>query len=282
MSIKICLAPVAAMVLGLAGSASAGFAVYGTSAAGTSTTLFGSGDRRLDTLAFTGSATTMTSADFVRFGGGRLVNSTGSFGWTDPIARDTNTSGHVHGANPDRADLSTSFGGENAGTGTLAEVFGSPLGYKNLSWIVDSEDNASWTLDLFLSNTGAFAPDANPASVELSVLERGSNSDFSIAGITGFSNSGAPILTAALHILRNQTTNTGWTLNTLEISGAQQVAGVGISLPSDWGTLYGVRVSAVAADSGPDIVAVGMIPAPGPISLAAAAGLIALPRRRYH
>lgn len=255
-------------------------AVYGTSASGTTTTLFGSGDRRLDALAFTGSSTVMTSADFVRFSGGNLTSNMGSGNWNDLIARDMNTSGNDCWGNPDRADLSTPFTNEASSKGTLSEVFGSPLGYKNLSWIVDGEDFGSYTLDLHFNSSFTLVPDNSAGSVELAVLERGGNSDFGVAGITGFNLDGSPILTPSLLITRSQTASAGWSLDTLEIGGAQAVHGVGISLPSEWGALLGVRVTALTSYNGPDIVAVGAIPTPGAVSLAGLAGVMAISRRR--
>jgi hypothetical protein len=266
-------------VLAASGSAFAAVTPYAVSSSGTSTTLFGSGDRRLETLAFSGSGSVMTNADFVRFSGGRLEGNAGPFGWNAAIDRDMDTSGHAFEANPDRADLSTPLTGEANSEGAISEVFGSPLGYKNLSWIIDGEGFGPYTLDLYLNNVSAFTPDANDASVELAVLERGGNSDFSIQGIIGFGNSG-PILTPAYHVLRSQTGYAGWTLNTLEIGDNQNVNGIGLSLPQEWGQLLGVRISAVESDSGPDIVAVGMVPSPGAVTLAGAAGLLAFGRRR--
>lgn len=267
-------------ILGVAGSASAAINTYAVTSAGTSTTLFASGDRRLNTLAFSGSSTLMTNADFVRFTGGKLVSNKGPFGWNQLGDRDMSTAGNATDGNPDRADLSTPLTGEASSKGAISEVFGSSLGYKNLSWIVDGEDSGAYTLDLFLNNVSAFTPDSNASTVELAVLERGGNSDFSIAGITGFTLSGDPILTAAYHVLRSQTGYAGWTLDTLEIADAQNVNGVGLSLPHEWGQVLGVRISAVSSDNGPDIVAVGMIPSPGAVSLAGAAGLLAAGRRR--
>lgn len=267
-------------ILGASGSAFAAITPYAVTSAGTSTTLFGSGDRRLNTLAFSGSSTVMTNADFVRFSGGRLVSNKGPFGWTDLGDRDMNTAGNATDGNPDRADLSTPLTGEASSKGAISEVFGSSLGYKNLSWIVDGEDAGSYTLDLYLNNVSAFTPDASNSTIELAVLERGGNSDFTIQGITGFNNSGAPILSPSYHVLRSQTGYAGWTLDTLEIGGAQNVHGVGLSLPQEWGQLVGVRISAVASDNGPDIVAVGMVPSPGAVTLAGMAGLLAAGRRR--
>lgn len=267
-------------VLASCGSAFAAVTPYAVTSSGTSTTLFGSGDRRLDTLAFSGSSTVMTNADFVRFSGGRLVSNSGPYGWSDLGNRDMSTAGNSFQGNPDRADLSTPLTGEASSKGAISEVFGSSLGYKNLSWIVDGEDDGSYTLDLYLNNSSAFTPDANDGSIELAVLERGGNSDFTVRGITGFTLGGEAILTPSYHVLRSQTGYAGWKLDTLEIGEEQKVHGVGLSLPQEWGQLVGIRISAVGSDSGPDIVAVGVVPSPGAVTLAGMAGLMAAGRRR--
>lgn len=266
-------------VLAASGSALAAITPYAVTSSGTSTTLFGSGDRRLNTLAFSGSSTVMTNADFVRFSGGRLVGNVGPLAWTDLANRDMSTAGNTYHANPDRADSSTALTGEASSKGAISEVFGSSLGYKNLSWIVDGEDNGSYTLDLHLNNTSAFTPDASDSTVELAILERGGNSDFTVQAILGFTNAG-PVLSPAYHVLRSQTGYAGWKLNTLEIDDEQKVYGIGLSLPQEWGQILGVRISTVASDNGADIVAVGMVPSPGAVTLAGAAGLMAFGRRR--
>jgi hypothetical protein len=271
---------VVAALLGASGAAHASFALYGVNSKATSTTLHGTGDRQLNQLGFVGNSTLFTDADLTRFDGGSLVCNKGPYSWADEAQRDMNTKSHGCWANPDRADVSSPFTGEAGSTGRLNEVFGSPLGYKNLSWIIDGEDNRTYTLDLHLSALNHFTVDSDPSTIEFAFLERGGNSDIAVQGITGFDDNGMPILTPAIVITRKQTTRAGWTLNTLEIGGAQQVEGAGLSLPSEWGTLVGVRLENRKGFNGPDIVAVAMIPTPGSAALAGLAGLLVVRRRR--
>lgn len=80
----------------------------------------------------------------------------------------------------------------------------------------------------------------------------------------------------------------GWTLDTLEIGGAQNVVGFGISLDASWTNLKGFRIEAKNGFNGPDIVAVGtgvtvpppLIPSPGALGVLGLGGLVAMRRRR--
>ncbi len=250
--------------------------IYKVDSGLTSSTLFG-GDRQLNTMGFLGSSSTFNGSNFLHWVDGSLTNNAGTFGWNDSISRDIDSS-NVYSGNPDRADSATPFSGEGSASGTLKEVFG-PFGsgYKNMSYIIDGEDNAAWHMDLILANGSWFTPDADTGSVELSVLERGGNSDFNIYGIKADGT-----LTSALFVSRNVTGATGWKLDTLEIGGSQNVHGVGISLDSSWGMLKGFRVEAKNGFNGPDIVALGVVnpvPAPGALALLAVAGVVGRRRR---
>lgn len=263
--------------LGLLASANAADAamIYKADQSTTSSTLHG-GDRELNSLGFLGTSDAYSDANFLMWADGSLTNNAGTYGWMNSIARDVGSS-NTYSGNPDRADGATAFSSEGSGAGTLKEVFGSfGSGYKNMSYIVDGEDNGAWTLDLFLA-TGTFVtPDGDSSTVELSVLERGGNSDFKIFGIKADGS-----LTSALMVNRTATGATGWTLDSLEIDGAQQVHGVGISLDQSWGQLKGFRIQAENGFNGPDIVAVGtVVPAPGALALLGLAGIAGLRRRR--
>ena len=261
-----------------AGFASAGTAFYAASSAGTTSILHG-GNRELDTISFTGAANTMSGADFLNFHDGSLTNNIGTYGWNAAIPRDVNSSNNVSG-NPDRADTASPFVGEVGKTGTLREVFGAFNGYKNMSYIIDGEDNASWTLDLLFGGNTLFNADSNLRTADLAILERGGNSDLRIRGIRADGS-----LTDSIMMLRASTGKTGWTLDTLEIGGAQNVVGVGISLDASWQNLKGFRFEAAPGMNGPDLVAVGvsttrLVPAPASAMAIGLAGTLAGRRRR--
>ncbi len=262
--------------LGIASFALGSVDFHAVSSGSTSSVLHG-GDRELTALGFVSSPSAWDGSNFLHWTSGSLTNNLGTYGWTDAVARDMGGSNTITG-NPDRADGATSFGGEGGGTGTLAEVFGSFGGYKNMSWIVDGEDNGAWTLDLFLTAGQWLDADGDSGSVELAILERGGNSDLSIRGIRGDGS-----LTGAISMLRGSTGNTGWSLDTLEIDGNQQVKGVGISLDASWQNIVGFRFEAANGMNGPDLVGVGitnsLVPSPGALALLGAAMIIGRRRR---
>lgn len=250
--------------------------IHSVKAAGTTSVLHGQ-DRELMQLAFTGTSFTMAGPDFLRFTDGALNNNAGAFGWNAPINRDVNSNNNYSG-NPDRADGSTPYLLEANAQGTLAEVFGPFSGYKNMSRLIDGEDNGAWTLDLFFAPGQHLNADEDDSTIELAILERGVNSDLNIYGITAGNSMTAPIF-----VSRSAVGSAGWSLDTLEINGAQTVGGVGISLDSSWTGLIGFRFESKSNFNGPDLIAVGTpatVPAPGTLALAGLAGLTARRRLR--
>ncbi len=269
----------AAGLTALAATVSAGPVKHAGTAAGTVSILHGQ-DRELMSLAFATTGFTLTGADFLNFTDGSIVNNIGPYGWFDPMARDVDGA-NVYTGNPDRADGSSPYDGEAAATGTLAEVFGAFSGYKNMSRLIDGEDNAGWVLDLLFDPSRRLDADGDDATVEVAVLERGRNSDFNIYGITT-----GNAVTGPLFVSRAETGGVGWSLDTLEIGGAQEVGAVGISLDASWVDLIGLRIEAASGFNGPDLIAVGTgplrtVPAPGSFALAGLAALtVGAARRR--
>lgn len=263
--------------LGLAAAASAAVTTFhAVNSAGTSTVLHG-GDRELTSLAFQTSGDVWNGSNFLRWHDGSMTNNVSSYGWTSAIPRDMGPS-NTYSGNPDRADNASPFAGEGGSTGTLAEVFGSFGGYKNMSWIVDGEDSLGWTLDLYLESGKILNADGDANSIELAILERGGNSDLRIRGIYGDGSVTDPVT-----MLHGNTGFAGWSLDTLEIDGSQQVFGLGISLDSSWQGLVGFRFEAANGMNGPDIVGIGVgtvVPAPGAVALLATGLLVGVRRRR--
>lgn len=262
---------------GLTAAASAAVTTFhAVSSSGTSTVLHG-GDRELTSLAFMTSGDVWNGSNFLRWHDGNITNNVSSYGWTSAIPRDMGSS-NTYSGNPDRADNASPFAGEGSSTGTLAEVFGSFGGYKNMSWIVDGEDSLGWSLDLYLEDGKILNADGSANSIELAILERGGNSDLRIRGIYEDGS-----VTDSIMMLRANTGYAGWSLDTLEIDGNQQVFGVGISLDSSWQGLVGFRFEAANGMNGPDIVGIGVgtvVPAPGAVALLATGLLVGLRRRR--
>ncbi|MBM4112653.1 MAG: hypothetical protein FJ253_04655 [Phycisphaerae bacterium] len=262
--------------LGAAASALAGTDFHAVSSSLTSSVLHG-GDRELTALGFVTSSSVQNGSNFLHWADGSLTNNIGTYGWTAAMPRDMGSSNSVSG-NADRADSATPFGGESSSTGTLSEVFGSFGGYKNMSWIIDGEDNGAWTLDLLLGAGQMLNADADSNTVELSILERGGNSDLRVRGIRSDGS-----FTSAIDMLRGATGATGWTLDTIEIGGSQSVKGVGISLDASWQNLVGFRFEAANGMNGPDLVGVGvtnaLVPSPGALALLGAAVLVGRRRR---
>lgn len=258
-------------------AASASPTFYSATSTGTTTVMHGN-DRELTQLAFSGTPFMMTGPDFLRFQNGSLTNNQGTFGWVDPISRDTDGNNAFSG-NPDRADGSTPFAYEPHGQGTLVETFSYFSGsYKNMSRLIDGEDNGSWTLDLLFAPGQYLNADSDSSTVELALLERGVNSDINVYGITTGNSLTGPIFVGRSHV-----GGAGWNLNTLEIDNDQTVGGVGLSLDPSWTGLIGFRFEAVDGFNGPDLVAVGTsrtIPAPGSLAVLGAMGLFARNRRR--
>ncbi len=248
----------------------------------TVSTLHG-GDRELNRMGFLGGATSIYTGDnFLRWNSGSLTSLQSTSGWTTPILRDMDSS-NVFDANPDHADNASPFAGEGTATGTLAEVFG-PFGapgsgFKNMSWLVDGEDDKGYKLDLFFPKGQSLVIDGDSKTVEVSVLERNGNSDFRVIGL--FANGST---TPAVSVTRDLTEATGWDIDSLEIKGPQKVSAVGISLDERFSGIVGIRIECNGdTDNGPDIVAVGTsnpVPAPGAIALGGlAAGTLARRRR---
>lgn len=262
--------------LSFAGAASAATVIHGVDSSLTATILHG-GDRELLSMGFNASPTVFTGANLLHFSDGTLTNNVGTFGWNDPIPRDLDFSSEYSG-NPDRADISTPYAGEGAGTGTLREVFG-PFGhgYKNLSYIIDGEDDGAWHMDLFFAAGLTLSADADDSTVEIAILERGRNSDFRLYGIRADHSLTPGIRTSA------NLAAAGWDMDTLEVYEDQPVGGVGLSLDPTWTNLIGFRIEADPSFGGPDIIAVGTaapVPAPGAFAAGMAGGALLLRRRR--
>jgi hypothetical protein len=254
-------------------------------------------DRAFVETGFVGTSFKLTAADIGTFQSGTLVNSDGTYTWNDVVPSDFG-GGNTYPQNPDRGDTATPFPSEGLGGAKLSEVF-EP---RNLAYLLDGESDVSWTLDLLYGPGLGVVADGDDSTMELLVLERGANS---MLGVQAILTDGS--LTAA--VLLNFRTDPGsdygvarnggltdFSLDTLEIGGAQQVAGIGVDLGA-FGLTAGQAVLGyrffAQADSpslrfdGPDFLGfVGTVrsqavPEPGSLALAGIGALgVALAARR--
>ncbi len=125
----------------------------------------------------------------------------------------------------------------------------SSLGNRNLNSILDSEDDANASLNLFFSK---------PTN-HLFFFERGRNSDLKVQLIDAMGG----LLGNSITIDRTQWKDAGYAIDTTEIGGPQGVGSYGLRQD---GLIAGIRVTSQAGFNGPDFKVVGgNIPAvPGP------------------
>jgi hypothetical protein len=202
------------------------------------------GNRTFVETGFVGTNFKFTTDNISQFKNGKLNftsdNVNYQYGWTDVIPSDLG-SGNVYPLNPDRGDTATPFAGEPDG-GTLEEVFGSG----NLAYLLDGESDVTWTLDLLFESGFGIVADGDDKTVDLMMFERGANSMVGVRAILAN-------LTLSQDLIVNFRTSgstygvpgkgglADYRLNTTEIGGAQDVAGVGIDL-SAFGLSAGTQV----------------------------------------
>jgi len=246
------------------------------------------GDRAFISTEFVGSSAKFDTNSIGHFQDGTLrIGGAhgGTYGWNSAIPRDVDTSGNDYALNPDRGDKTTAFGGEAGKTAKLSEVFGQ----SNLGYLLDGEAERAWTLDLMYGNGGYITADGS-SDPELLMLERGANSKL---GVRAILEGGAFSQDFIMDFHTNKQAGlTDYTLNTLEIDGAQQVGGIGVSLDA-FGLAKGTKILGYqyfSDDSGyfegPDFI--GFVasrttptPVPEPMSIfAMSAGLAFFAKKR--
>ncbi|RYG45491.1 hypothetical protein EON79_12500, partial [bacterium] len=138
------------------------------------------GDRAFVGTGFTGSSYTMDQSNIGYFGDGTFKVQGNTYGWNDAIPGDFGNS-NDYALNPDRGINATPFAGEsnNPKSGKLSEVFGQ----SNLGYLLDGEDNVTWSLDLKYRDNGYITVDGTVGKPELLMLERGANSKLGVRAI---------------------------------------------------------------------------------------------------
>jgi hypothetical protein len=186
------------------------------------------------------------------------------------VFNDLWTGGNTGAASADLGDLATVGLSQEAvdNNGVVAA-----LGNLYLSSIIDTEDSGKFTIDLSF----------NKAVDNLFFWERGKNSQLDIQALDAGGN-----LIGNLFSLGNSSTwqNAGYSLDTREISGAQEVGSKGVTL-ADLGVagpISRLRVTSQRSFNGPDWKVVGSaVSVPEPATLAGlglVAGSLAASRRR--
>lgn len=178
-------------------------------------------------------------------------------------------------ASTDKGDKATSplpVSGMNNPTGSEVAAF---LGNRNLSNIIDTEDNGSFKMNLFFEK----AVVADKTGLDsLFFWERGMNSNFDVQAIDKQGN-----LIGNLLKLNHSTQNyAGYAIDTMEIASAQKVGSWGVNLNALGVTsLAGIQVIANGSSSnGPDFKVVARetrsVPEPGTIGALLFTGLVTL------
>ena len=159
------------------------------------------------------------------------------------VSNDQYTGGNTGAASADK--------GDNATTGikvedASAEDIAFNLGTNNLNNIIDTEDSGSFQIDLHFDK----------AMDNLLVWERGMNSDLGIQALDADGN----LIGNYLKISRSDWVSAGYSIDTLEIGGAQKVGSFGVNFMADLGVsgpVSSVRFFSQSGYNGPDWKFVG-------------------------
>lgn len=180
-------------------------------------------------------------------------------------------------ASTDKGDKASSVlpvSGMNNPTGAEIASF---LGNTNLNNIIDTEDNGSFSINLFFDK---LVRSDNTGLSNLFFLERGKNSDLGIQAIDAAGNA----IGNFLKLGRTAQKDAGYSIDTLEISSAQKVGFWEIDILKQLGvsSLQGIRVTADDSYDGPDFKVIGRsVPEPTALAgIALVGGVLVASRRR--
>lgn len=193
----------------------------------------------------------------------------------EDTSKSNDNSGAASTDKGDNASLPTgisSVSGINNPTGTEVAAF---LGNRNLNNIIDTEDSGSFKMNLTFAQ----------AVSNIFLWERGMNSKLAVQALDATGNLIGNLLTLDSSTFQYA----GYSIDTMEIDGAQRVGSIGISLADlgVTGAISSLQVSANSSFSGPDFKIMGAsspsatVPEPTTmIGSALAAGGLMLRRRR--
>lgn len=184
------------------------------------------------------------------------------------LQNDQWTGGNTGAASSDKGDKASGIAVEAATGSNLA----TSLGNLNLSNIVDTEDNGSFTMNLFFGNR------AN----KFLFFERGMNSNLRVQALDKQGN----LIGNSIKLDSSTWQEAGYQLNTTEIDSAQKVGSLGLNL-ADLGlgntpAISGLQLISKASYNGPDFKVVGVsVPEPTTVlGLGLVGAALAMSRRK--
>lgn len=194
--------------------------------------------------------------------GGKTYKNFGLVNQVNILENDVWTKGNEGAASADYGDLATvGLKKEHLAVG-VSEAAKTALGNLYLSSIIDTEDSGSFKMDLLFDK----------AVDNILVWERGQNSNLKIQAL----NAKGQLIGNELLLGRSKASNNslwtdaGYRLNTREISDAQAVSSLGLSLADlgiQSGSIHGLRVISESNYNGPDWKVIGTS-VPEPTTLA--------------
>ncbi len=207
---------------------------------------------------------------------GKTVSNFALVNQVNILQNDVWTGGNTGAASADRGDRANGVRLENLATGN-SPIAAAALGNLNLNNIIDGEDTGNYSMNLF------FTKSVN----KLFFWERGSNSFPRLQAIDSKGNLIGQQVTLGEGLFGWN--NAGFSLDTMEISGAQAVGSRGISLTDLFGantnvsSIAGVRVTSIGKlSNGPDFKVVGAsVPEPATVlGLGLVGGALMMSRRK--
>ncbi|RUS93150.1 hypothetical protein DSM106972_097020 [Dulcicalothrix desertica PCC 7102] len=205
----------------------------------------------------------------VKLTDGTVINDFALVNKAKIVQNDIYTGGNSGAASSEKGDNAQGINVEDPTNQNLV----TSLGNLNLNNIIDDEDTGSFKINLGF----------NKALDKLFFFERGMNSDLSVQALDTNGNLIGNLLTLS----RNDSKYAGYSIDTTEIDGAQEVGSWGVSL-ADLGVsspISRIQLTSQASFNGPDFKVVGAVAKSTPeptslVSIGLVSGIVALLKRR--